>query len=411
MKILRLVSLLLLISLANVGSAFAGRPLDALYRADSLTIDASCKGELRLKLDNMLFFRDNEYKGSLCKGYTLPGYWMAPAISYQPLANLRVEAGVYMLHYWGARKYPNINYSGLPGTSDDNQSGFHCVPIFNATLRLCPGLNIIIGSLRGKSDHDLAEPLYNEELNYTADPEAGVQVVWDTRPFKIDTWINWESFIFNDDDEQEKFTYGATLLVRPSRQTARTQWYIPFQALFQHRGGEINTEAADRQVRTWLNAAAGAGINVPLRTKLPVSLNFEATAVYFNQLSGDALRFDNGHGFYIKAGTQISGFALSAGYWQCHDFISLLGNPHYGAVSLYDETLTLRNPSMITAHAEWMQTLAKGFSWGIHADLFGTLPCDVLNSDTQERTHKQTKLSSSFGVCFRLAPSFLLKRF
>lgn len=411
MKDLRFVGLFLILCLMPVGHIRAGQPLDALFCADSLTIEASRKGELRLELDNMLFMRDNEYEGCLCKGYTLPGYWMMPALSWQPLASLRVEAGVYMLHYWGARKYPNINYSGLPGTSDDNQSGFHCVPIFNVNLQLLSSLNIIVGSLHGKSHHSLAEPLYNEELNYTADPEAGLQIVWDTRPFKIDTWINWESFIFNDDDEQEKFTFGASMLFRPSRKAARAQWYIPLQVLFQHRGGEINTETADRKVKTWLNAAAGVGLDVPLHAKLPVSLNFEATCVYFNQISGSALRFDDGHGFYFKAGTQIKGFSFSAGYWQCHDFISLLGNPHFGAVSIYEEELSLHNPSMVTAHAEYVQSLGKGFAWGVNADLFSVLPCDVLDNDTQERTHEQTKVSFAFGICFRIAPSFLLKRF
>ena len=410
MRRLRVVCLLLM-SLSSVGKAFGVRPFEALYCADTLTMDARSKGELRLVLDNMLFLRDNEYEGHLTKGYTLPGYWMAPKLSWQALEGLRVEAGVHMLHYWGARKYPNINYSGLPGISDDNQSGFHCVPIFSAALCPVPSLLVVVGTLQGKGRHALAEPLYNEELNLTADPEAGVQVVWDTRPFKIDTWINWESFIFNDDDEQEKFTYGASILFRPSRRKAHTQWYIPLQALFQHRGGEVNTEADNRQVRTWLNAAAGVETVVPLRSRLPVSLNFEALAVYYNQLSGNALRFDNGHGFYFKAGAQISDVALSAGYWQCHDFISLLGNPHFGAISIYEEELALLNPSMVTGHAEYVHQLGKGFAWGLHADIFAVLPCDMLNSDTQERTHEPSKLSYSFGICFRISPSFLLKQF
>lgn len=93
--------------------------------------------ELKVRFRNMNFFRNNEYKGDLVKGYTLPGLWILPSVSYQPLKTLKIEAGAYMLRYWGENQYPNTHYTNLPGyETDDTQSAFHAVPFFSHTL--CP---------------------------------------------------------------------------------------------------------------------------------------------------------------------------------------------------------------------------------------------------------------------------------
>ena len=109
-----LTAALLLLTTANAKAQVSVR-IDSLLFENSHRIDSASCGELRLNFDALCFFRDNEYKGYLSKGYTLPGYRLQPTVSYQPLKNLRVEVGVSMLHYWGANKYPNLNYSDMEG--------------------------------------------------------------------------------------------------------------------------------------------------------------------------------------------------------------------------------------------------------------------------------------------------------
>ena len=66
------------------------------YRIDSLRTK-----ELRLDMDNLFFFKNNEFGSSTMKGYTLPGAWINPKLSYSPLSNIKFEAGDYMLwHRW-----------------------------------------------------------------------------------------------------------------------------------------------------------------------------------------------------------------------------------------------------------------------------------------------------------------------
>lgn len=110
--------------------------ISKLVYTEDTTFSSEEVHELRFRFRNLNFFRDNEYKGSLVKGYTLPGLWVLPTVSYQPLKTLKIEAGAYMLRYWGESKYPNTYYANLPGyESGDTQSAFHAVP-FSVSIML-----------------------------------------------------------------------------------------------------------------------------------------------------------------------------------------------------------------------------------------------------------------------------------
>ena len=61
-------------------SVMASAQNDSILFEDNTRIDTTARGELRLNIDGMGFFRDNEYKGSLRKGYTLPGFWLQPTV-------------------------------------------------------------------------------------------------------------------------------------------------------------------------------------------------------------------------------------------------------------------------------------------------------------------------------------------
>ena len=77
-----LTAALLLLTTANAEAQVSAR-IDSLLFENSHRIDSASCGELRLNFDALCFFRDNEYKGCLSKGYTLPGYRLQPTVSYQ----------------------------------------------------------------------------------------------------------------------------------------------------------------------------------------------------------------------------------------------------------------------------------------------------------------------------------------
>lgn len=405
-----LTAALLLLTTANA-KAQVSVHIDSLLFENSHRIDSASCGELRLNFDALCFFRDNEYKGSLSKGYTLPGYRLQPTVSYQPLKNLRVEVGVSMLHYWGANKYPNLNYSDISTwKGDQTQTGFHLLPFFNVQLAVSRNFNLILGNIYGGANHRLIEPLYNQENALSADPEMGVQMQWQTKPLDFDVWVNWESFIFDKDTHQEAFTFGLSTRFKANRPERRTHVYFPLQVVMQHRGGEINPDAEQRQVKTWMNAAAGVGVTIHTDNSILTRLNAEADVAYYRQMTGALLPFDNGKGVYLKAEADIWRFCLRGAYWDSSKFISIFGNPLYGSVGIHNRNFQMQRNRTVCAQLSYAQELGKGFSWGVQADVFNTLPTD--NFVVGDKVYNNNnKVSLAAGIYLRVKPSFLLKKF
>lgn len=378
--------------------------------------------ELRLRVRNLNFFRNNEYKGNLVKGYTLPGLWLLPSVSYQPLRDLKIEAGAYMLRYWGENKYPNTHYADLPGyDTDDTQTSFHAVPFFRVHYAPLPGVSLVLGNIYGRNNHGLIEPLYNKEMAMTSDPEAGVQFLWDTRHFNLDMWVNWESFIFQGDKRQEEFTFGVSSRVKTGNASSGADnvlFYMPLQLLFKHQGGEINTSASVRGVKTWFNAAVGVGVDINMPFKYFKRLNVEADAAYYSQQKGGLFPFDRGYGIYGKVAADISSFRINAGYWQCHDFVSLMGDPLFGAVSMFNVGQTYNDPKTVFFSLEYSHKIGKGFALGVHADVYNTFAAysetlvsgdDGVSSVTFSRV--PNSISFLAGIYLRTDFGFLIKKF
>ena len=401
--------LIILYLFAGLSSACA--QMDSLLFHQDTHIDPYAKGELRFLLDDINFARDNEYKGRYVKGYTLPGFWLQPTLSFQPLHNLKLEAGVYLLRYWGANKYPNLNYTDIvEWKGNQTQRGFHCLPVFRVQFSLTRNFDILFGTLYGKNIHGLVEPLYNPEMGLTCDPEAGIQMRWHCRPVDLDAWINWESFIFRADTHQESFTFGLSTRLRANAPQARTHIYFPLQGLFQHRGGEINPNAESREVKTWLNAAGGIGIEIHPKNRILTQVNLETVATYFGQQKGSMFLFDKGYGIYAKAAAQVWRFRAQAGYAWCHNFITINGNPLFGATSIEQKGLIFHNPHMLTGRLEYAQPIGKGFACGIHADAYHHFSCQAYSA--QEGWHTEPSgLSFAAGIYLRVYFNKLIKRF
>ena len=58
-------------------------------------------GNLFLAVDNLNFFKNNEYKSKYVDGYTLTGAWIRPKLIYYPDKKFRFEIGGQILGYTG----------------------------------------------------------------------------------------------------------------------------------------------------------------------------------------------------------------------------------------------------------------------------------------------------------------------
>ena len=368
------------------------------------------KGDLVFELDNTLFFKNNEFDGFFIKGYSLPGLWIQPKLTYQPLSNLKLEVGGHALIYRGAYRYPNYAYNDISlWKGNQYQRGAHIVPFVRAQVAF-KNLNIVLGDIYGGLNHGLIEPLYNPELNLTADPEAGVQLLWDIPRFHLDLWLNWESFIFDKDTHQEAFTLGLSTRTLLNSESSKWHFYMPAQILGQHRGGE-NLVDNERPVSTLINGAIGIGATRQYNKKWFKALHFEADALGYYQQSGDLWPHNKGLGAYLRSTLELrEDLLINAGYFICKDFISLFGSPYYGAVSMTDDELTFDKPQTLSLTAEYARTFAKHYGLGVKAEVYYSMPGHMQYADGT-RIKGSNSTNFTIGIYLRVNPSFLIKRF
>lgn len=383
---------------------------ERVFKSDH-SIDPEKKGQLSVELDNISFFKDNEYTGTIMKGYSLPGLWIQPKVIFYPLSNIKLEAGAHLLRYWGATKYPSLAYQDIAKWKGDQfQHGFHAVPFFRAQMALSDHVNIVLGDIYGGANHDLIEPLYNPELNLTADPEAGLQLLFDSRRFDLDAWVNWESFIFNGDTHQEAFTVGLSSRYKMNDPESRFHFYMPLQVLVQHRGGEIDTIYSN-SVQTLMNGAIGAGAVWNTGNPIFRNVNLEFDVAGYYQQAGIIWPHNKGTGFYVRASADIYDFRVKTSYWNSHKFISMFGSPFYGAVSTAREGVTYDGQSLVYLGFEYSRSFGKGFSMGVDVDIFQHLPVNMYEPGKEGTSISGRATSFSAGVYLRVNPSFLIKSF
>jgi hypothetical protein len=91
-----------------------------------------------------------------------------------------------------------LAYQDLPywRGDGDRYTRLRLLPYFQASIQPAAGWAILLGHLQGGVKHRLIEPLYNPELNLTADPEMGLQIRYEGQRTRLDTWVDWQSFIF-----------------------------------------------------------------------------------------------------------------------------------------------------------------------------------------------------------------------
>jgi len=410
MNFIRLSRCFLFVVLSSFSLFFSVRAQisEKVYRSD-IKIDSSHVKKLFVEVDHISFFKNNEFNGDIIKGYTLPGFWAQPKAVYYPLSTIKLEAGLHLLRFWGADKYPNYAYLDIANWKANRyQKGFHLLPFFRVQAALSQNITLLLGDIYGASNHNLIEPLYNPELNLLADPEVGLQLLYQSKRFDGDIWVNWESFIFDKDTHQEAFTFGISSRIKYNHPESKLHFYTPIQILAQHRGGELDT-IQHNSVQTLMNASVGLGALWNINHSKIKNLKGEIHWLGYYQQAGKLWPFEKGTGFYALASTDVTDFRIKASYWRCDNFISMLGSPFYGAVSASEEGGTFKNPQMVTLGLKYTKEFGKGFALGADMDIYQHLSTDM--KTPQGIGKLKGKTSFSIGVYFRVNPSFLIKAF
>lgn len=351
---------------------------------------------LAIDADALAFFKNNEFNADHVTGYTLPGFWVQPRLTYQPLDAVRIEAGFHALVFNGANKYPCFTYHDIARWKGDQyQYGAHLLPFLRAQAQL-GSVNFVFGTIYGGANHGLVEPLMNAENNLTQDPEMGFQLLVDKPRYHLDAWINWQSFIFREDTHQEAFTVGLSQRIALNAPQSPLAWYVPIDILFQHRGGEI--DSCELNMATLDNAALGLGLRWNANGKVFNGMTAEALGLACWKQHGDVWPFKSGFGASLMLSAdlfrQLRVFATTV--W-AHNFCPLYGSPFF---STFSTEKGQDFGHVLTSHlgAEWSHTFAPGYVVGAKLD---TYLCSV--------DHGSFSNNFCFGVFIRCSPHFKLK--
>ncbi len=372
---------------------------DELF-SDALGTDSAEAQVLSLKVDATAFLRDNEYDGSrLTNGYTLPGVRLRPVLTYNPIEQIHLELGAYAIFYDGASKYPNYAYHDIATWKGNQYSrGSHALPFFRAEARLRT-LTLVLGDIYGAQNHRLIYPLFNPELSLSADPEMGFQLLLDRKRIHFDAWLDWQSYIYELDTHQEAFTVGGNAELRLNASRGRIRWTMPVQLLIQHRGGEQDTTQLG--VQTLTNASVGLRLDVDPHRHVLSHVRTEANALLSYQQSGHLWPFKAGYATHASAQVTLwQSLCLAAGYVGApKQYANLFGNPFLGTLSIVDDALRLQAMHTAYLRADYIYAFTQDYKIGADFELLSAHSSHL----------DETKFS--FGVYFRVCPSFKLKTF
>lgn len=299
--------------------------------------------EVGLAVDGDAFFKNNEYFHPLYEGYTLPGFLLQPR-AYMLLGDkFKVEAGIHLAKYSGRNGLKQVE------------------PLFRALYQPTNDFTMILGWLKGTSQHNLIEPLYQWERMYTHPLENGAQFLLDKRRFKLDTWIDWEKYIELNDPFQEELTFGLQSKIQAIGSETWELW-IPVQATIKHQGGQIN--ANKPPLKSIANWAFGLNSKWEFPGSTRKSLNVNCYFVGFTDMSPQKLQvYKNGYGIYPQVESNLGGFKASAGYWYAHHFIASKGEPLLQSVSVRDNTILYPTRNVVIAKLSYSKFIYKGVAF------------------------------------------------
>ncbi len=270
--------------------------------------DSPSVGKLMVEINNLNFFKDNEFKSKYIDGYTLTGMWLRPKLLYYPDEKFRLELGGQVLAYNGREDYK-------------------LYPWFSAVYMPTKNVAFRMGNIDQNQNHGLAEPVMDSEHILKDKPEAGFQAKFNFGRWNADLWIDWQKMIFKGDPYKERFVFGTagavTLFQNEKRKLSMP---IVFNGL--HEGGEI--DAAPGPAQTHIVVSEGVKYEYKTGGELVKSGRLECSFLQSTYPQNEtALPGKSGFGFFIQTAMNTDYGTFATGYWQGNRFFTPLGMPLY----------------------------------------------------------------------------------
>ena len=290
-------------------------------------------GELRLGVQALGFFKNNEYFDKIADGYTLFGYHFMPSLKYYHSEKVKLEGGLLLWKDFGSLKIQQIQ------------------PTFTLTY-ITGNHTLLFGTLAGNLTHNYIEPLWDFERQLTRPLQNGIQYGYETNKVALDAWIDWQLMQYAYDARQEEIAGGLSSafklignegIFKNATDSVKRPGFIltlPFQFTAKHIGGQIDTN--ERPLTTLFNGAIGFEATKYLAKtvsdsgKKPFlhSLYTKNYLVGYDDYSFEnLLPFQRGSGIYLNAGADTKLGDIMLSYWRGNGYISEFGGRLYQSVS------------------------------------------------------------------------------
>jgi len=321
----------------------------SFYR--SMELDSSLDNSISFRIENSNFLKNNEYFNDIIQGYTLIGWFVNPKFVYYPAKNAKIEAGVHFLKYSGIDNFTRV------------------LPTLSFQYKINQSIDVILGTLYGSTNHKMVEPLFRYEYYFTDNVENGLQFLFNTKRYQGDVWINWQEFIFKDEDKQEIFTMGISNRFFISKKESQHQFSIPLQMLFVHQGGQINE--TDKKLITHNNDAIGLSYSYNFNGGFFKKVGAEQYYLIYNDISSDyQFQYLLGYGLYSNIFAQAGDFKVNASWWYGDHYISLRGHLIFQSKSTYYTNHYEKQRALLTGRLMYEKEAIKGLNIGAGLELY-----------------------------------------
>ena len=283
------------------------------------------------------YFYNAEFDHPLKPGYTLPGFSLSPRISLNLAQRLYLEAGAYLGYMHGKKALQVLR------------------PVFSVRAELLPDFWCTIGTLA--SPTEFPEFLYTRQYSWLHGPEGGAAFRYANAYLVARTWIDWDRFIWKDDNDEERFLYGFTL-TSPTP-TYKPGWYYNAFLLARHHGGQIDTSALPVVTSTNMGARLGYAMSFIDSAKYAVGLLLTAVASHDGHKQ-TPLTARNGYALHSELWLRtFRVLTLAAGYFYGRNFISLRGEELYRSYSLWSRGRCAERRSIVTGTLSLQQPITR----------------------------------------------------
>ena len=260
----------------------------------------------------------HEINGRPVSNATYAGEYLTPVLRYRPMANLTLDAGVFV---------------GLPiGTTQT----FHTVqPILSAEWEMIPQVSLVAGTLH--RNHPFLDAIFNDATLFSRPIEQGFQLFVNRSHYQQDLFISWNQIETSQKPEQFDVGYAGRLSAGIFGLNGQIYWAHAGGAQFsenrsvQPNGVRLRSAANNTDIAVGPDMSLEPGRHLSTLSWLR---EIEVMALYLvdeDETFDPAQPLRRGRGYLLSTGANVEGWMPYVKFWRGENYKTLRGDPSYFA--------------------------------------------------------------------------------